>query len=263
MKRNSFLNFGSITIILVVINVLVFFGIQMQDKTKIYDYNWESNCKHCDNEPNAVYNGEYYICPESAARGNGYNINLCEKAENCCSYTLSDSFALVAKYALEKPWTFITSMFMHGSIEHLLGNMIFLLILGGMVENAIGVRSYLILYFAAGIFGGITMLFMAESGLIEDNVMILGASGAIFGVLAAAAVLKPMELIYIDFMPIPVILVGLFYIGLQVYYILNGGEEGVANGAHLGGAIIGLIFGIYFRKNFGKMFSKIKRESNY
>lgn len=253
MNGKSSLNFGAVTIALIVINVVVFFGVQMTDNARIYDYNWGSSCKTCADSPNAVYEGEYYICPESAAVRDGYDIKYCEKAENCCSYTQSDSFALVAKYAFEKPWTFITSMFMHGSIEHLLGNMIFLLILGGIVENSAGVRNYLIMYFAAGIFGGVVMLFMAESGFIGDNVMVLGASGAIFGVLAAAAVLRPMELIYIDFIPMPVILVGLFYIGLQVYYILNGGEEGVANGAHLGGAVIGLIFGIYFRKISSKI----------
>ncbi len=253
MDRGILSYFGIATIILIVLNVTVFFGVQMPDKLKIYDENWTENCTPTKYTPNAVYQGEYYVCPEGAARDGGYDIDYCKKIpDDACVYTYTDSFSLVGKNAFEKPWTFITSMFMHTSLEHLIGNMLFLFILGGIVENAIGIRKYLLVYFLAGIFGGITMIFMTSIGLVSDSVPILGASGAIFGILAAAAVLRPMQIIYIDFLPVPLIVIGLIYIGLEVYYIFTGGEAGVANGAHLGGAIVGIIAGIYLRNKLKK-----------
>lgn len=249
MRRGILSYFGIVTVALILINVIVFFGVQMQDNMKIYDEDWTENCTKNSYTPNAIYKGEYYVCPESAATEGGYLIDRCEKIpEDACIHTYTDGLSLVGKNAFGKPYTFITSMFMHANINHLLGNMIFLFILGGIVESAIGMRKYLLLYFLAGIFGGIIMVFMTSIGFISDNVPILGASGAIFGVLAAAAVLRPMHIIYIDFIPMPLIVIGLIYIGIQVYYILIGGEAGVANGAHLGGAIIGLIMALYFKK---------------
>jgi len=249
VRRGLLSSFEIATIVLIILNVAVFFGVQMTDNMKIYDINWEENCTQTKSTPNAIYDGEYYVCPESAASGGGYNIDYCKKIpDSACIYTYTDGLSLVGKNASEKPWTFITSMFMHADINHLLGNMLFLFILGGIVEATIGIRKYLLLYFLAGIFGGITMIFMTSTGFVSDNVSILGASGAIFGILAAAAILKPMQTVYVYFLPVPLIVIGLIYIGLQVYYIFMGGEAGVANGAHLGGAIVGIIATIYLRK---------------
>jgi len=220
----------------------------MPDKMKIYDINWEKKCNATKYTANAIYKGEYYVCPESAEINRGYNINYCKKLpDNPCVYTYTDGFSLVGKNAFEKPWTFITSMFMHIDLNHLLGNMLFLFVLGGIVEAAIGMRKYLILYFLAGILGGITMIFMTSIGLVSDNVSILGASGAIFGILGAAAILRPTHTIYVYFLPVPLIVIGLIYIGLEGVHILSGGQAGVANGAHLGGAIVGIIAAIYLR----------------
>lgn len=245
-------NFGIVTIILILINIFVFFAIQMPDKQPYYTLEWTTDCKQCEGTELAEYKGEKYICPSSACDYKGCYIDKCEKLSECCIHTRTDRFSLISKYALQEPWLFITSMFMHANIEHLLGNMIFLFLLGGIVENIIGRKNYILLYFAAGIFGGIVMILMANVGMINDVTPILGASGAIFGVLAAAAILRPKEIIYIDFIPVPLIFLGILYIGLQVYYILIGGEEGVANGAHLGGAIIGIIFAYYYLKKIYK-----------
>ncbi|NCT01109.1 MAG: rhomboid family intramembrane serine protease [Candidatus Altiarchaeum hamiconexum] len=245
--------FGIATIVLIVMNVIVFFGVQMTDELKIYDINWAENCTKNKYTANAVYNEEYYACPKSATRDGGYDIDYCKKiSDDACIYTYTDGLSLVGKNASEKPWTFITSMFMHVDLNHLFGNMLFLFILGGIVEAAIGIRKYLLLYFLAGIFGGITMIFMTSVGLVSDNVSILGASGAIFGVLGAAAILRPMQIIYIYFLPMPLIVIGLIYIGLQAFYIFTGGEAGVANGAHMGGAIVGIIAAIYLRNKAKK-----------
>lgn len=247
--RDIGLNFGAVTIALILINVAVFFAVQVPDTTGYYDLDWGKDCSPCKQEPNAIYQGEYYICPESAETRGGYDIDYCQKLPgNCCQWTRTDRLSLIPKYAFQEPWLFITSMFMHADMGHLLGNMLFLFLLGGIAENMMGRRDYIIMYFAAGIFGGIVMIFMAQMGVIGDTTPVLGASGAIFGVVAAAALFKPWDIIYMYYVPMPLILLGIIFLGKEIYYISIGGEAGVANGAHLGGAIIGIIFAIYYLK---------------
>ena len=247
--RDIGIPFGIATIILILINAGVFYGIQMQDTAKIYDSKWGSDCNVCTFQPNAVYEGEYYVCPKSAETSGGYNIDLCQKAPaNCCVNTKTDKYSLIPKFALEAPWTFITSMFMHGSTGHLLGNMIFLFFIGGMLEQLIGWRRFLAVYFVSGLIGGLLVLFF-----IPEYTSVVGASGAIFGVLGALVILRPWEIIYFDFIPVPVIIFGGFYVlinllammgyPLAVAYV----GEGVAYSAHFGGAIGGIAFGLYAR----------------
>lgn len=241
--------FGIVTIILILINAGVFYGIQMQDTEKIYDLEWGNDCIVCKQEPNAIYEGEKYICPKSAETAGGYNIEYCQKApENCCYHTKTDQYSLIPKFALEKPWTFITSMFMHGGSGHLLGNMIFLFFIGSMLERLIGWWRFLSIYFVSGLIGGLLVLFF-----IPEFTSVVGASGAIFGVLGALVILRPWESIYIYFMPMPLIIFGGFYVLINLLAMVGYPMavaylgEGVAYSAHFGGAIGGIIFGLYFR----------------
>ncbi|MFN3527992.1 MAG: rhomboid family intramembrane serine protease, partial [Candidatus Altarchaeaceae archaeon] len=148
--RDILSSFGIVTIALILINVIVFFAIQVPDKP-YYTLEWTTDCKKC-GPVVAEYKGEKYLCPHYACDEKECNIDKCEKLSECCVRKKSDRLSLIPKFALQEPWLFITSMFMHANIEHLLGNMIFLFILGGIVENIIGRRNYIILYFAAGIF---------------------------------------------------------------------------------------------------------------
>jgi membrane associated rhomboid family serine protease len=145
--------------------------------------------------------------------------------------------------------TLITSMFMHGGIAHLLGNMMFLWIFGDNLENSMGHFKYLCFYLLTGVLAGLSHVFTTM--FLGQNLLIpcLGASGAISAVLAGYMFLFPRRSvhIWIFFFVITVpafIAVGIWF----VFQVMNGlgtlgGEEagGVAYAAHIGGFIFGLI----------------------
>lgn len=147
--------------------------------------------------------------------------------------------------------TLITSMFMHGGIAHIVGNMLFLYIFGDNIEDAMGHTRYFFFYLLCGILAGLAHVlstyFFGQSPYIPS----LGASGAISGVLGGYIVLFPTKRVYIwlfFFFTIAVpafIAVGLWF----VFQIINslgvlGGDEaagGIAYAAHIGGFIAGLL----------------------
>jgi rhomboid family protein len=140
----------------------------------------------------------------------------------------------------------ITSMFLHGGLLHLAGNMLFLWIFGDNVEDYFGHFGYLLFYLACGIGGGLLhVLFNINSG-----VPAIGASGAIAGVLGAYIFLYPgariLTLVFIFLVPLPAIIVlGLWFVlqVLEAFNTLGFGPRatgGVALWAHVGGFLIGL-----------------------
>ncbi|HEX2606847.1 MAG TPA: rhomboid family intramembrane serine protease [Flavisolibacter sp.] len=146
--------------------------------------------------------------------------------------------------------TLLTSMFMHGGIAHLLGNMLYLLICGDNIEDALGHFNYLIFYLLCGVLAGLSHVF--ATAFFGQSLIIpsLGASGAISGVLGGYLLLFPRKHIHLWlflFFTISVpafIAVGLWF----VFQVINGlgilgGEEagGIAYAAHIGGFIAGLI----------------------
>ena len=150
--------------------------------------------------------------------------------------------------------TLITSMFMHGGIAHIFGNMLFLWIFGDNIEDRMGHLRYAIFYLICGILAGLSHVFAtyAFSGSNEASLLIpsLGASGAISGVLGGYILLFPtrrvMVMISWFITAVPAfIAIGLWFIfqlisGLGV---LGSGSQagGVAYAAHIGGFIAGLI----------------------
>ena len=150
--------------------------------------------------------------------------------------------------------TFFSSMFMHGGIAHLLGNMLFLFIFGDNVEDRLGHFRYFIFYLIVGVLASVSYIIV--TAMFGGNMLIpvLGASGAISGVLAAYLVLYPRKrvrvLVFYFLTEVPAILV----IGLWFVFQLMSGigmlgsnlESGVAYGAHVGGFIAGLILVGFF-----------------
>ena len=142
-------------------------------------------------------------------------------------------------------FTLLTSMFMHGSIMHLLGNMWFLWIFGDNIENDLGKLRYTIFYLLTGLLASLTHVFTSLSG---DSALIpsLGASGAISGVMGAYLVLHPRRqvtvLIFRFITQVPgFVAVGLWF-GFQIVsslQALGGRGDNVAYGAHIGGFIAG------------------------
>lgn len=138
-----------------------------------------------------------------------------------------------------------TSMFLHGGLLHLLGNMLFLYVFGDNVEDAFGHIGYLIFYLVCGIGSGIAHVIFNLSSTLPA----IGASGAISGVMGAYAVMFPrarvLMLFFIFIVPVPAILVLGYWFALQFLAGLGqfgqAATGGVAVWAHIGGFLIGLV----------------------
>ena len=143
--------------------------------------------------------------------------------------------------------TSFTYMFMHGSTGHLLGNMIFLWIVGCMLEMGLGRIQYSVLY----IFGGLFAVWVFWLVYMNSTVPLVGASGAIAGLMGAFAVLfgkKRVKIFYslgfyFNYLKIPAVILLPVWIGNEFYQMFGGGASHVAYVAHIGGLIGGALFG--------------------
>lgn len=191
-------------------------------------------------------------------------------------------------------WQFVTSMFMHGSLPHLLFNMFGLYMFGSALEKIWGIKKFLFFYFLAGIGAGIiytivnylsytdsyeTLMTLGlasfeikeilETGSYRDqypglnkdmliefystyHAPMVGASGAIYGVLVAFAIRYPNTKLFLLFIPVPIaakifvpvlLLLDLFS-GVTGFSLFGGG---IAHFAHLGGALVGFLLVMYWR----------------
>jgi membrane associated rhomboid family serine protease len=147
--------------------------------------------------------------------------------------------------------TLITSMFLHANLLHVAGNMLFLWIFGNNVEDKLGEIKFLIVYFASGIGGSLLQIFITP----DSTVPMLGASGAISGLLAAYVLYFPRARILTFVVPffiftLPAYLFIGYWIALQALNaFLNIGAigGGVAFFAHVGGFLTGLILALLLR----------------
>lgn len=191
-------------------------------------------------------------------------------------YPLSDNF---------KSHQVLSHMFMHGDFMHFFFNMFALYMFGSNVEQILGDKKYIILYFGAGL--GAFLLFnltnyISAQSLIEDyglsvsqvneivalepfmvdqryedlsiiySIPMMGASGAIFGVLVAFGMLFPNAVLMLIFPPIPLKAKYFIpiYIVIELYFaVANNPGDNVAHYAHLGGALIGFILVRIWKKN--------------
>jgi membrane associated rhomboid family serine protease len=156
-------------------------------------------------------------------------------------------------------WRFITFQFLHGSIWHLVFNMLGLYFVGWMVEDRLGTRRFAAFYLACGICGAglylllnVAAISLASLG-IDANVpallfadpytTLVGASAGVFGVLMAAAFLRPRETVYIFFaVPMKLKYAVYIFLGLAAVNLLAGGPNAGGDAAHVGGAIAGALF---------------------
>jgi membrane associated rhomboid family serine protease len=165
--------------------------------------------------------------------------------------------SLPPEVAVVPPWaTILTSMFLHGSIMHIAGNMLFLWVFGNNVEDAMGHGRFIVFYLLSGLAAALTQ------GLSDtaSEVPMIGASGAISGVLGAYLILHPRATvhcllflgIFITIVRLPAMLVlGLWFVLQLVSAALApaGSEGGVAFLAHIGGFITGAVLIPLFRSH--------------
>lgn len=146
-------------------------------------------------------------------------------------------------------FTIITSMFMHGGLGHLAGNMLYLWIFGDNLEDMLGHVRYFLFYMLCGIIATLThvgsVIFMDQNYLIPT----LGASGAISGIMGGYLIAFPVKrvtvLVFFFFIKVPAFIVLGFWIMLQIAngtgYLGGSEASGIAYAAHIGGFIAGLI----------------------
>jgi membrane associated rhomboid family serine protease len=166
--------------------------------------------------------------------------------------------------------TVFTSMFMHGGWLHILGNMWFLHIFGDNVEENLGPVRFVAFYLLAGVAAAATQILVDPS----SHVPMVGASGAIAGVLAGYLVLFPRArvvalvpiFIFLQFMQIPaVVFIALWFV-LQFFSGLGslgaGGHGGVAYWAHIGGFVAGLVLVLLMRRPTESSVQQYHREDD-
>ena len=163
-----------------------------------------------------------------------------------------------------EPYQMVTHMFMHANMSHLLMNMIGLYFFGPPLEHLWGSKRFLFFYLFAGFGAFILHLFVRYlelnyGGLPVEaiNQPMLGASGAVFGILAGFGLKFPNQRVMLLFPPIPMkawVFV-LVYAGLELFLGLGPFQTGIAHFAHLGGALFGLILILYWNK-FGSQYRR-------
>ncbi len=156
--------------------------------------------------------------------------------------------------------TLVTSMFLHGGFMHLAGNMLFLWVLGDNIEDALGHKRFVAFYLLCGVGAALT------HGLMDpaSKIPMIGASGAISGVIGAYLMLHPKARIktlisyFIVWLPAWVVLG--FWIGFQFLSISGGGGGGVAWWAHIGGFFAGVILIIPMRQKGVPLFDRGRKK---
>lgn len=150
---------------------------------------------------------------------------------------LFGTLAFVPALTLVRPWTLFTYMFLHAGWAHLIFNMLGLFFFGPSLEARLGSRDFLLLYFLSGL-GGAVLSFV-----FQPMASVVGASGAVFGVLLGFAYFWPRQPIYIwGILPIQARVLVLILAVMSVYSGFVGAGGNIAHFAHLGGFVAGWAF---------------------
>lgn len=155
----------------------------------------------------------------------------------------------------------LTSMFLHGGWMHLLGNMLYLWIFGNNIEDACGRVRFLFFYLLTGLAAAATQIFIHP----ESDIPMIGASGAVSGVLGGYLLLYPRArvlvlvpiFIFIKFLYVPAIVLLVFWFALQLlsgWATLGHTGGGVAFWAHVGGFVAGMALIPFFKKRRVRLF---------
>ena len=195
-------------------------------------------------------------------------------------FSLENLFALHDVHSVYfRPHQLVSHLFMHGSFGHIFFNMFALWMFGNVLENYWGAKKFLIFYIACGLGAGllhlgvlyyenipVMQLFhslpadqqteLLYSPNFKVNTATVGASGAVFGCLAAFGYLFPNSLIYLYFfIPIKAKWFVLMYAAMEFFLgVRNSAGDNVAHWAHLGGALVGFLLVLYWKKRDRRRF---------
>lgn len=159
---------------------------------------------------------------------------------------VTDALSFTPASAFSSPWTFVTAIFLHANVTHILFNMIALFFFGIYLERKISKRNYILIFFLAGIIGNIGYMISSPGSDIPG----LGASGAIYGIMGTLTVLEPTTTVFIYGIPMPMFVAAIVWFATEFFGLFVPSD--IAHGAHLGGLFVGIIAGLYFRNQLRK-----------
>ena len=156
-------------------------------------------------------------------------------------------------------FTLVTYMFIHGNWIHLLGNMLFLWVFGDNIEDAMGHVRFIMFYLMCGIFAAVLHSWMMPT----SELPLIGASGAVAGVISAYLILHPKVKVWIlALWRIPIKITAAWALGIwiaaQFVNLLIEGEENVAWWAHVGGLAAGAVLILFMRRRGVVLFDKTR-----
>ncbi|MBS3077505.1 rhomboid family intramembrane serine protease [Candidatus Pacearchaeota archaeon] len=144
----------------------------------------------------------------------------------------------------QQPWRFVTAIFLHGGIAHLLLNLFALVLFGSILESLISSKRFLVVFFTTGILANLIAVNFYDSSL--------GASGAIFGILGALIILRPLMVVWVYSIPMPMFVAGIVWAAADILgaygFFTNNPLNNTGNIAHLSGMFFGILFGFLYRK---------------
>ena len=139
---------------------------------------------------------------------------------------------------MARPWTLVTYMFTQADFMHLLTNMLTLYFFGSFLNRVAGERNFLLIYFAGGIIGGLFVLWLSS-----PYIPTIGASGAVFALGGALAIVAPKVSVFIFPIPVPMPL----WVAVAIGFLILLPLSFVSWQGHLGGLVFGLLAGLYLR----------------
>jgi membrane associated rhomboid family serine protease len=139
-------------------------------------------------------------------------------------------------------WRLLTYAFLHGSMMHILFNMLMLYFFGRQVEDHVGAREFLAIYLVSAVVAGLAYVGTYLAGWHAAG-SVLGASGAVMAVLVMAALYNPRQVIYVMFIiPVPIWAFAIFMVASDAFQLFGKVQNGIAVSAHLGGAAFGFVY---------------------
>jgi len=155
---------------------------------------------------------------------------------------MTNFFNLSMSSLFTRPWGLVTSIFLHASLMHIFLNMLVLFFFGPILERRIGSKSFLALYIGGGVIAGLAQI------LVFPQYPVIGASGAIFGILGGLTMLMPDLVVVLLFIPLKMVYVTLLFAALDLLPMVTGSSDGIAHIAHLTGLAVGLAAGYWYRE---------------
>ena len=146
---------------------------------------------------------------------------------------------LIPEIWTQQPWTIVTNLFVHAGFGHIIANMITLYFFGTFLSRLVGAGRFFIVYFVGGILGNILYILLGQ-----PFIPAVGASGAVFALGGALAVIVPKLKVFVFPIPAPIPL----WVAVIGGFLIISFLPYIAWQAHLGGLVLGLIAGYFFRR---------------